>query len=140
MLLRDPFSDDHFYRWLTSREALQEYWIRVRLPVPSGTYLSCNEPPAVRYRTALPLATHNSVSLRILDADGVPLATTRHEGLAATEWTSAVLSPTIACHRAIAGNTLTVLVRLAATRQGAADIGAITLQLLRPPALQPADR
>ena len=133
-LLRDPTSDDHFYRWITSKNTVQEYRIKVPVPIPAGVQLRCDEPSTVRYRTALPQTLHNSIALSIMDVDGVSLAITPMEGLAATEWTSAILTPTDACNHPIVGNVLTVLVRLAAENQGGADIGAVTLNLFEPPA------
>jgi len=128
----DTVNKQNYYRWTSSRTALNDYWISVRVKVPK-TFLRWNASPApitFTYRTGDASNTKNYASVRLLDTAGVNVPLTSGELLANTSWTTANITGVPGAGTYTPGGFMTVLIKASAGvvsgTTGTTDIGSMT--------------
>ncbi|MDD5056214.1 MAG: hypothetical protein PHZ00_08195, partial [Candidatus Peribacteraceae bacterium] len=124
----DATNKENYYRWTSSKETLQDYWIVVRVRVPDNFSTWDNvRPIQFRYRTTSADTDVNSVSIRLLDTAGAAVALTGGEKIAATDWATATITGPEAAGTFTPGSFITVFVKVVTTVAGSADAGYINL-------------
>jgi len=124
----DATNKENYYRWTSSKAALQDYWIVIRVRVPDNYSAWDNvRPIQFRYRTTSADTDVNSVSIRMLDTAGNAVALTGGEKIAATDWTTATVTGSEAAGTYTPGSFITVFVKVVTTVAGSADAGFINL-------------
>jgi hypothetical protein len=81
---------DNTFKWTSTKAALNDYWIsvRVRLPDNFSTW-DVTKPIELRYKTGVASTANNHVTLRIRDTAGVMRDLTGADNLASTSFTTA---------------------------------------------------
>jgi cytoskeletal protein CcmA (bactofilin family) len=82
--------NENYYHWTSSKAALNDYWISIRLRVPDnfGSWDPV-KPIELRYRTADATATNNHVTVRMKDTADAIVALSGNAGLASATFATA---------------------------------------------------
>ncbi len=118
--------NENFYHWTSSKAAINDYWIAVRVRVPDN-FSSWDpvKPIEFRYRTADGTAGNNHVTVRMKDTANAVVALSGNEGLASATFATANIG--------ITGGTwtpkgyFTVYVKMAALTAKYAEAGFLNL-------------
>ncbi len=123
----DSSNKQNHYRWTSSKTDIQDYWIAVRVRVPDN-FSSWDpvKPIELRYRTGNASNTVNHVTMRMLDTSDTEVALTGGGALANTSWTTASITGPAGGTFAAKGY-FTVLIKVATTSSGSADVGFLNL-------------
>ncbi len=124
----DTTNKENYYRWTTTKTAIQDYWISARVRVPDN-FSSWDpvKPIEFRYRTNTASAADNHLTVRFLDTANTEIALTGNAALASTTFATATITGPQAAGTYTAGSYVTVLVKVAATRDDFADAGYVEL-------------
>jgi hypothetical protein len=121
----------NFYQWTSTRAALQDYDVMVRLPLPADFVRWDAAPLAVSYRTTSADAAEARVDVSLYDTNGVPVTLAGGAtALASLAWDDADLtyggSPTWT-----AGQEFVLRVKLSAKNDAQAHLGTLKLRYVR---------
>jgi cytoskeletal protein CcmA (bactofilin family) len=117
------------YRWTTTRGTIQDYWMSVRVRVPSNFQAwDPVQPIQFQYRTGNASNAVNHVTVKMLDTAGSNVALTGAAALANTSLTTATITGPESAGTYTAGSYITLLIKTASTSAGSADAGFITLK------------
>lgn len=125
----DSTNKENAYRWNSTKTALQDYWMSVRVKVPKNFSAWDPTPIKFRYKTLTTSAADNFITVRLLDTTGANVSLTGASSLTssvANTWTTANI--TLTGGTFTAGDYVTVLVKVAAKSTGTANPGYIDLQ------------
>ncbi len=123
----DTTNKENYYHWTSSKEALNDYWISIRVRVPDNfSVWDANEPIQLRYKTTDASNAVNYVSLRMLDTAGNPVSLSSGN-LASTSWATATVTGPEAGGTYTKAGYITLLLKVATTSAGATDVGYINL-------------
>lgn len=127
--LKDLFSapdDMNYYHWTTNQVALQDIFLVLKVPVPTGFVAWQATPVQLTYRTGTAVAADNFVDLTMTDTTGAPVTLSGGSTLTSTTFTTAPItmsgSPTFT-----PGQTFTITLKLNATSAGSADAARLQL-------------
>ncbi|HCI03709.1 TPA: hypothetical protein DE059_02160 [Candidatus Peribacteria bacterium] len=124
----DETNNENFYRWASSKAALQEYWISARIRVPDNfKQFDTARPIQFRYRTTHASTDNNFLTMRLYDTGGTEVALTGGNDLANTSWTTATITGPDSAGTFTQGSYITVAVKLTSNSTGNADAGFINL-------------
>ncbi len=116
---------DNTFKWTSTKAALNDYWIsvRVRLPDNFSTW-DPTKPIELRYKTGVASNANNYVSIRIKDTAGVERPLTGGENLASTSFTTASIKGPEAGGTWTPKGYVTIYVKLAANNTASAYAAA----------------
>ncbi|MBU0458190.1 hypothetical protein KJ652_05575 [Patescibacteria group bacterium] len=124
----DATNNENFYRWVTTKGTLQEYWISARVRIPDNfKQWDSTRPIQFRYRTGTANAADNFMTMRLFDTGGTEIALTSGNDLKNTSWTTATITGPASSGTYSIGQYITVFIKLSATSAGSADAGFINL-------------
>ena len=124
----DETNNENFYRWASTKAALQEYWISVRVRIPDNfKQWDSARPIQFRYRTTHASTDNNFVTMRLYDTGGTEIALTGGNDLANTSWTTATITGPDASGTYTKGSYITIAVKMVSNSTGNADAGFINL-------------
>ncbi|MBU0766239.1 hypothetical protein KKF55_00420 [Patescibacteria group bacterium] len=124
----DETNNENFYRWISSKAVLQEYWISARIRIPDNfSQWDATRPIQFRYRTGTANAADNFLTMRLYDTAGTQVALTSGSDLNNTSWTTATVTGPESSGTFTSGSYITVAIKLIATSAGSADAGFINL-------------
>ncbi len=124
----DATNKQNYYHWSSTKAAIQDYWIAIRVRVPDN-FSSWDpvKPIEFRYRSTSGTAGVNHLTVKVLDTTNSEVALTNGAGLANTSWTTANIKGVEAAGTFTPKSYFTILVKLATTTAGSADAGFINL-------------
>lgn len=122
---------DNLYRWTTTKGTLQSYMIAVRLQVPKNfAHWETASGIQLRVRTGTTSAADNHVTFRVLDTAGATVATGNSSSLTsntAGAWrTNTITGLSSGTYTPL--GFITLLIKVAATSAGYADVGYTTVR------------
>ncbi len=124
-----PGNDNYnFYKWTTRKAGptLNDKDLVIRIKIPDGFISWQAIPIEFDYKTGTALAADNTLDVFVEDTTGASVALTGASSLVSATWATAPITfaaaPTVT-----AGDTITVKVRLSATKDGEAMAGRIKL-------------
>ena len=124
----DETNNENFYRWTSTKAALQEYWISVRVRIPDNfKQWDSARPIQFRYRTTDASTANNFITMRLYDTAGTQIALTGGNDLANTSWTTATITGPDASGTYTKGSYITVAIKMNTNSTGNADAGFINL-------------
>lgn len=122
---------ENYYRWTTSRSAIQDYWIQTRVQVPKNfVHFEALSGITLRLRTSTTSVNKNNLTFRLIDTGGTPVAVTSNTALTSTA-TGSWITKTIGNVGAGTYTPLgyiTLLMKVAATSAGIVDVGNVDLR------------
>ncbi|MBN1494162.1 hypothetical protein JW911_00280 [Candidatus Peregrinibacteria bacterium] len=124
----DSINNRNFYNWTSTRGTLQDYDIRIQVPVPAnfGSWTGAN-PWKFMYRSTNAATTENQADIYIYDTAGALVALTgTNTDLANTVWSSTSLG-FAGAPAFTPGGTFTIVIRVHARNNEEMHIGEITL-------------
>lgn len=125
----DATNKENYYHWTSTKTGIQDYWIAVRIRVPNNfSTWDTTKPITMRYRTGDASNAVNFVNLRLLDTTGANVALTNGSTLANTSWTTATVTGPQSTGTYTKDGYITLLIKLATTSSGSADLGWIQLK------------
>ena len=123
----DTTNKENFYHWVSTRSALNDYWVSARVKVPKNfSTWTTGSGITLRYRTTSTSNAVNYVNVRVLDTAGATITSFGSGQLlssTASTWRTTPLP--ISGGTFTPGGSITVLFKLATTTAGTADIGKI---------------
>ncbi|MFA6523030.1 MAG: hypothetical protein WCS85_01545 [Candidatus Peribacteraceae bacterium] len=127
----DATNKENYYHWTSTKATLQDYWTIVRVRIPNNfSVWDAAGPITVRYRTADASDAVNYVNIKLLDTTGAAVALTGGDTLSsANTWTTATITGPEAAGTYTKDGYITLLIKLATTSAGSADIGWIQLNM-----------
>ena len=123
----DSTNKENFYRWTTSKSALNDYWVGVRVKVPKNFNNFTASGITLKIRTTSTSSSSNYITFRLLDTTGAAVAVTNNANLVSTvasTWRTNTITG-LGGGTYTAGGYITVLLKLAATTGNNTDIGTI---------------
>jgi len=120
----DTTNFQNYYHWTSTQGALNDYWISVRVKVPSN-FSSWDpvKPIELRYRNTTASTADNSFRVAMLDTAGSRVTLTNGAGLASTSWATTNITGPQAAGTFTPGQYFTLLIKMAAKSTGSTDIG-----------------
>ncbi len=127
--------NENFYFWTTSKAAIQDYWISVRVRLPDN-FVAWDPAKSLemRYRTADGVISNNHVSVRMKDTTGTLVALT-NAGSATGGLVSApnfqnanIITPTLSGAGWTPGGYVTIYIKLASKTLKFAEVGYLNLR------------
>jgi hypothetical protein len=120
--------NENFYHWTSSRAALQDYWISVRVRLPDN-FSSWDpvKPIELRYRTADGTTTNNHVTVRMKDTSNALVNLTNGGNLANASFTTANITGPQAAGTFAPKGYITIYIKMAALTGKYADVGFLNL-------------
>ncbi len=126
----DSTNKQNYYRWTTSKPALQDYWVSVRVMVPKNfVHFQTSSGIVLRLRSNTTAAADNYTTLRLYDTAGAEVAITGNASLrsgTANTWDAKAIGGTTA-GTYTPGGYITILMKVASTNAGFLDLGNIDL-------------
>ena len=121
---------ENAYVWTSSKAVTQDYWIsvRVRLPTNFGSWDPV-KPIEFRYKTGVASSANNYLILRMKDTAGASVALVNAGGLANTSWTTANVTGPEAGGTWTPKGYFTVYIKLASNSTAGANAAAGFLNL-----------
>jgi cytoskeletal protein CcmA (bactofilin family) len=118
------------YVWTSTKAALQDYWVAIRVRVPDNfSSWDIVKPIEFRYKTGVASAAANHLTVRMKDTAGADVALTSGGGLASTTWATANVTGPQAGGTWTPKGYFTVYVKLAANSTAGANAAASFLNL-----------
>lgn len=127
----DSTNKQNYYRWVSSKAALQDYWIALRVRVPDNfSSWDVVKPLEFRYRTGSGQITGSYLNVKMLDTTGAAVTLTGGSQLANTSWTTANITGPQAAGTWTPKGFFTILIKMAGnttTSPWTADAGYLNL-------------
>ncbi len=121
---------DNYYRWATTRSALQDYWLSVRVQVPKNfSHFETASGIQLRLRTSTTTKEDNYATLRLIDTTGAAVAVTSNANMTGSivnTWALKTIGNVTAGTYTPLGY-ITLLIKMAAKSNGFTDLGNINL-------------
>ena len=116
---------DNSYVWTSSKGALNDYWISVRVRLPDN-FSSWDgvKPIELRYKTGVASAANNVIKVLMRDTGGAYVALSNGESLANTSWTTAKITGPEGAGTWTPKGYFTVYVKLSANNTAGANAAA----------------
>lgn len=122
----DATNKENYYHWTSTKEALNDYWISVRVRVPDNfSTWDANEPLTFKYRTTSADNAVNYANIKMLDTANAAVELANGTLLANASWTTATITGPQAAGTYTPGGYITLLIKVATTSAGSVDISAI---------------
>jgi len=118
--------NEHYYVWTSSKAALNDYWVGVRVRVPDnfGSWDPV-APVQFRYKTENASSAVNHMNVKVFDTADSEEVLTGGNLLANTSWTTANITGLSGTYST--GGYMTIFVKLATTSSGTAKAGFLQL-------------
>jgi hypothetical protein len=130
----DETNVENYYRWTTTKAALQDYDVKVRIQVPLDFSSWDTTPIEFKYRTNTINPANNVIDLLMQDTNNAAVTMTNNTGrvsAVAGQWLESTNMTIGGTPTFTPGDWLTVTIKLAATQTNWADIGSLVLNYLR---------
>jgi len=116
---------DNSYVWTSTKAALNDYWISVRVRLPDN-FSSWDpvKPIELRYKTGVAAAANNHVTVRLKDTAGADVVLTNGGALSSTTWATANITGPQAAGTWTPKGYFTVYVKVAANSTASANAAA----------------
>lgn len=125
----DTTNKENFYHWVSTRSGIQDYWVGVKVRVPKNfNNWGSNSGIVLKLRTTSTSAAVNYVTVKLQDTTGTDVAITGGGAQASTTgsvWRNIALG-NITSGTYTPGGDITVLVKVASTSAGSADVAGLT--------------
>ena len=130
----DATNVENYYRWTTTKAAMQDYDVKVRIQVPLDFSSWDTTPIEFKYRTNTTNAAGNVIDLSMQDTADAAVTMTNNTGLVsavAGQWVESTNMTIGGAPTFTPGDWLTVTIKLATTQPNWADVGSLVLNYLR---------
>lgn len=125
----DAANIENYYRWETTKIAMQDYDIKVRIQVPEDFAAWDANPIAFKYRTNTANAADNVVDFSMQDTADAAVTMSNNTGLVSStggQWVEST-NMTITGGTFTAGGWFTITIKTSSTQNDFADVGSLVL-------------
>lgn len=126
----DATNIENYYRWTTTKTAIQDYDIKVRIQVPNDFAAWATNPIEFKYRTNTTNTADNVIDFTMQDTADAAVTMTNNTGLVSStagQWVESTNMTIGGTPTFTAGDWFTVTIKTSATRDDWADVGSLVL-------------
>lgn len=130
----DATNLENYYRWTTTKIAMQDYDVKIRIQVPLDFTGWDTLPLEFKYRTNTTNSANNVVDFSMQDTAGAAVTMTNNTGLVSStagQWVESTNMTIGGTPTFTAGDWFTVTIKMAATQTNWADVGSLVFNYVR---------